>query len=69
MIPKSLASGIIVVVTIVWVANFVLPLVNSNWHSDPVLHGVFMSLITGALALSRKKGDNGGKSDSKGDDE
>lgn len=65
MIPKSLASGIIVVVTIVWVANFALPLINPNWHSDPVLHGVFMSLITGALALS-KKGDTSGKD--KGED-
>jgi hypothetical protein len=56
VIPKSLASAIIVVVTIVWASNFVLQFVVAEYKPDPVLHGVFMSLVGGALALSRKGG-------------
>lgn len=54
MLPKPLAASILIVVTIVWAANFVAQFVIANYQPDPILHGVFMSLVGGALALTRQ---------------
>lgn len=56
MLPRALASAIVTLVTIVWAANFVLQFVITEYKPDPVLHGVFGSLVGGALALSWKGG-------------
>lgn len=57
MIPKPLASAIIVLVSIVWGCNFFLQFVVPTYHPDVTLNGVFMCLVGGALALSRKDKD------------
>lgn len=56
MIPAPLAHFVIVLVCLVWVANFAAPFVVPGYSSDPQLNLVFMSIVGGALALSRKKG-------------
>lgn len=58
MLPRHLASAVVVVVTIIWAANFLLQFIVTTYKPDPILHGVFMSLVGGALALSRKSGND-----------
>jgi hypothetical protein len=55
VIPKPLANAIIGIVTVVWSANFIAQFVPGlGYHPDPAIHGVFMAVVGGALALSRK---------------
>jgi hypothetical protein len=64
MLSRPLASAIIVLVSLVWAANFIAQFVIPEYKPDVTLNGVFMAIVGGALALSRKdnndKGDNGG---------
>jgi len=60
VIPPKLANVIIVVVTVIWAANFILQFVVQDYKPDITLNGVFMAIVGGALALSRKKPGNGG---------
>lgn len=53
-LPKPLANVIIALVTLVWVINFGAQFVIENYKSDPLIHGIFMGIIGGTLALSRK---------------
>jgi hypothetical protein len=63
MLPRPLASAIIVLVSLVWAANFIAQFIVDNYHPDVTLNGVFMAIVGGALALSRKDKDGGsGKS-------
>lgn len=67
MLPRPLATAIIVLVSLVWAANFIAQFVVEGYHADVTLNGVFMAIVGGALALSRKdrgggKGDGGGES-------
>jgi len=66
MIHPMLANWIVGVVTGVWLANFLAALVPSlNYKPDPAIHGVFMLVAGGALALKRnnkKNGDGNGES-------
>lgn len=56
-IPRSAALVIMGVVTTIWVANFVAQFVPAlNYTSDPLVHGIFMGIVGGALALTRKHG-------------
>lgn len=55
MIPAPLAYFVIVLVCTVWVANFAAPFFLPGYASDPQLNLVFMSIVGGALALSRGK--------------
>lgn len=61
MLPKQLASGIIVLVTIVWCINFFAQFLIPTYHPDVTLNGVFLSLVGGAFALSRKEKDTNDK--------
>lgn len=56
MLPKPLASTIISIVTIIWAADFVAQFVVAEYKSSPTISGVFMAIVGGALALSRKGG-------------
>jgi hypothetical protein len=64
MIPRQLASAIIVLVSLVWAANFIAQFIVDNYRPDVTLNGVFMAIVGGALALSRKDkgGGDGGES-------
>jgi hypothetical protein len=68
MIPRSLASAIIVLVSIVWAANFFIQFVITTYRPDVTLNGVFMAVVGGALALSRKDRGGGGGSHTKRSD-
>jgi hypothetical protein len=69
MLPRPLASAIIVLVSVIWAANFVLQFIVSEYHPDVTINGIFMAIVGGALALSRKDGGGGGSSNTKKDDE
>jgi hypothetical protein len=59
VLPRPLASAIIVLVSLVWAANFVAQFLVADYHPDVTLNGVFMAVVGGALALSRKDKDGG----------
>lgn len=54
MLPKPLATAIVVLVTLVWVANFIAQFVIPEYKPDPFINTIFAALVGGALALSKK---------------
>jgi len=58
VLPRWLSSAIIIVVTLAWAVNFLAQFVMNEYKPDPLVHALFMSIVGGALALSRKG--NGG---------
>lgn len=54
MLPQRLASAIIVLVSLVWLANFLLQFIIPGYHPDSYIHGIFTTVIGGAFALSRR---------------
>lgn len=69
MIPKPLASAIIVLVSIVWSCNFFMQFLVTTYHPDITLNGIFMGIVGGALALSRKDKDEPKKKTRRKDDD
>lgn len=65
MLPRGLATAIIVLVSLVWLTNFVAQFVVAGYSPDVTLNGIFMAIVGGALALSRK--DKGGDKGSGGE--
>lgn len=55
--PKTLANSIVVLVSIVWAANFVASVLLPGYTTDSTLNFVFMTIVGGALALKRNPGD------------
>lgn len=55
--PKALANSIVILVSIVWAANFVASVFLPNYQTDSTLNFVFMTIVGGALALKRNPGD------------
>lgn len=53
MIPKPLATVIIVLVTVVWAVNFAAQFIVAEYKPDVAINGIFMAIVGGALALSR----------------
>ena len=53
MIPKPLATVIIVLVTVVWAVNFAAQFIVAEYKPDVAINGIFMAVVGGALALSR----------------
>jgi len=66
MIPKPLASAIIILVSFVWACNFFMQFLITTYHPDITLNGIFMGIVGGALALSRKDKDEPPKSGPRG---
>lgn len=60
MIPRSLATIIVALTTIVWLANFFAPFVIKDFKPDPAINGIYLAIIGGALALSRGGKGGGG---------
>jgi hypothetical protein len=54
VIPKSLSNIIVVLISIVWAANFFAQFAVSGYHPDASINGVFGAVVGGALALSKK---------------
>lgn len=55
--PKALANSIVILVSIVWAANFVASVFLPEYQTDSTLNFVFMTIVGGALALKRNPGD------------
>jgi len=62
MLSRPLASAIIVLVSLIWAINFLAQFFVPEYRPDVTLNGVFMALVGGALALSRKDNSGGGPS-------
>lgn len=58
MLPKPLASAIIILVSVIWALNFFMQFLVTTYHPDITLNGIFMGIVGGALALSRKDKDD-----------
>lgn len=61
LLPKPLAYAVMGLVSLVWAANFAAQFVVEGYTSDPLIHGIFMGIVGGAMALSRKAGSNTGE--------
>jgi hypothetical protein len=62
VISPKVANGIIVVVTIVWVASFIISIFMPEYRADPQINVIFMGIVGGSLALkSRKPNPNDGR--------
>lgn len=55
MLPRNLATAVIVAVTIVWVLNFVGRWVVVDYKPDPEINTIFSAAIGTVLALGRKE--------------
>jgi hypothetical protein len=56
LLPKPLAYTVMGLVTLVWAVNFAAQFFVEGYASDPLIHGIFMTIVGGAMALSRKSG-------------
>ena len=55
MLSKPVASAILMVVTAIWVINFAAQFIPGlDYKPDPIYHAVFMSLVGGALAFTKR---------------
>lgn len=54
LLPKPLAYTIMGLVTLVWAINFGAQFFIESYQSDPLIHGIFMGIVGGAFALTRK---------------
>lgn len=57
MIPKGLANAIVVLVSLVWAANFTASVFVPGYQTDSTINFVFMTIVGGALALRRSPDD------------
>jgi len=49
-----LAYAIVVLVTVIWAANFVIQFIVTTYKPDPLIHTAFMAIVGAAFAFSRK---------------
>lgn len=69
LLPRRLASAIVVVVSIVWVVNFGAQFFIPTYHPDISINGIFMAVVGGGLMLARKgKGAGNGQDGDDRDD-
>lgn len=54
MIPRPVANAIIVVITVIWAANFTLQFFVADYQPDSYINTIFLGIVGGALALSRR---------------
>lgn len=55
MITPRVANAVIIVVTTVWVCQFIVSIVVPEYRADPQIHVIFMSIVGGSLALKSRK--------------
>lgn len=69
MVGQNIKTGIIVVVTIVWVVNFILGATLENHRPDPTVNVAFMAIVGSLFALPTKKPGSGGEPTHRGGSE
>lgn len=57
LLPRPVATAIVVAVTAIWASNFLLQFVVDGYEPDAAINAIFMAIMGGAIALSRGKGD------------
>lgn len=64
VINKRLGNVVIVLVCVIWAANFGAQFVVAEYKPDPTINMIFMGIVGGLFALqSRKSGDNANSTD------
>ena len=60
MINKRLGNVVIVLICVIWAANFGAQFVVSDYKPDPTINMIFMGIVGGLFALQhrRSNGDN-----------
>lgn len=66
MIPKPLANGIIVVITILMAVNFLAVFFVEGYEADPIIYGIFMAIVGGAFGLRRHEQTQRGRASQNG---
>jgi hypothetical protein len=58
MLPKSVVIGVVIVVSLMFAANFFAQFVISGYRPDPAINGLFGTLVTSTLFLTRRSNDS-----------
>lgn len=59
MINKRLGNVVIVLICVIWAANFGAQFIVTNYKPDPTINMIFMGIVGGLFALqSRRTGNN-----------
>ena len=69
MIPKHLLSGIVVVVSLVFAANFAAPFFIPTYQADPAITGVFGVIAGAAFALAQRQNNKAAEGEASKPDE
>lgn len=67
VINKRLGNVVIVLICVIWSANFVAQFFVSDYKPDPTINMIFMGIVGGLFALQQRK--SGGKSGDSTDQE
>lgn len=62
MINKRLGNVVIVLICVIWAANFGAQFVVSDYKPDPTINMIFMGIVGGLFALQHRKS-NGNSED------
>ena len=54
MLPPPLVWFVVGVTTTLWAANLIAGMLPLDYQPDPYVHGVYMTVVGGALALRRR---------------
>ena len=63
MINKRLGNVVIVLVCVIWAANFGAQFIVTDYKPDPTINMIFMGIVGGLFALQSRRGGEGGNND------
>ena len=58
MINKRLGNVVIVLICVIWAANFGAQFVVSDYQPDPTINMIFMGIVGGLFALQSRRSNN-----------
>jgi hypothetical protein len=59
MLSQRARTGIVIAVTLVWVASFIATLTVDDYHPAESINGAFAAIIAAAFALGKRNGGDG----------
>ena len=60
MLSTRMVTIIVVVVTLIWITNFMAGVIIDNYETDQMINTIFMAIVGGAIALRRADKDDRG---------
>lgn len=58
MINQRLGYAVIVLICVIWAANFAAQFLVANYKPDPTINMIFMGIVGGLFALQSRKTNN-----------